>query len=172
MTLLICAQAPAQRSRSDERTGTRLGSKAVRSSVMQLNPGAEIQEIERLLAVGDDEQAVELAREYAASFEGRVTYNEPSPSGERYFALNALCVALTKTREYDEAVAVCTRAIELIPNRWIAVNNRGTAYYASQRYAEALADYRRARVLVADEDDAIETIEHNIALCEAQLTDA
>jgi Flp pilus assembly protein TadD len=51
-----------------------------------------------------------------------------------------------------------------MPQRWSAINNRGTARYVAGRYAEALADYRLALRVAPGEPEIVATIEHNIAL--------
>jgi len=157
----IAAAAAAE---EQPQTGTRLDSRGARPISLQINETSAIAEIQRLLGAGETEEAVELARRYVESFERtqHVSFREVLPA--RYFAFNALCVALTQSGEGDEAADACTRAIDLLPQRWTAINNRGTARFVAERYGEALADYRLA-LRVAPPDPAVEaTIEHNIAL--------
>jgi len=45
---------------------------------------------------------------------------------------------------YDEALADCTRAIDLDPSYAWAITSRGRTYQAMERYDEALADLNRA----------------------------
>lgn len=153
-------------------TGSRLGSRAARNAVISFHSPRQVKEIERLLHEDRDAEALELARTYAESFELSVPIGESNLESDRYFALNALCVVQTKVGDSDAAILACSDAIALFPNRWTALNNRGTAYYVSQRYGLALADYRRALEVAPDDSAVIETIQHNISLCEEQLTEA
>lgn len=162
---MAAAAAPAEQ---DPQTGTRLESRGARPVSLQINETSTIAEIERLLAAGETDRAVALANRYVDSFDRtlHVSFEEVLPA--RYFALNALCVALTQSGQGDEAADACSEAIEILPQRWTAINNRGTARFVAARYGEALADYRLA-LRVAPPDPAIEaTIEHNIALAVRQ----
>lgn len=146
-------------------TGTHLDSRVARPVSLQINDSSVVSEVQALLDAGDSAGAVELARRHVESFERtrHVSFEEFIPA--RYFALNALCVALTGDRQPDAAADACSEAIEMLPNRWTAINNRGTARYVAGRYGEALSDYRRAlRVAPADDEAIVATLEHNIAL--------
>lgn len=148
----------------DEQTGSRLDSRTTRPMVLQLNSSSVTDEIQRLLNDGETDEAVALARRNLESFDHtlRVSTREVLPA--RYFALNALCVALTQQGEADEAADVCSEAITILPDRWSAINNRGTARYVAQRYGEALADYRLALRVAPPDPAIVATIEHNINL--------
>lgn len=170
--LAVCAlpqQLAAQRRTDIETTGSRVGSTAQDVAVIRMNQDAEIAEILALIEAGDDRAAVDRARAYVESLRAARPADESPASGARYFALNALCIALTRTGEIDEALSTCTSAIELAPKRWTALNSRGSAHFAARDYASALADYRAARSLLDADDDPVETIEHNIALTEQRL---
>ncbi|HMB74490.1 MAG TPA: tetratricopeptide repeat protein [Gammaproteobacteria bacterium] len=150
-------------------TGTHLESRAARPVSLQINESSVVHEVQRLLDAGDSEAAVALARRHVDSFERtqHISFEESMPA--RYFALNALCVALTGHKQPDAAADACTEAIALVPNRWTAINNRGTARYIARRYGEALSDYRRAlRLAPADNEGIVATLEHNIALAVAR----
>lgn len=164
------AGASAQRTEVPETTGTHAGATAGRLAVVRLNRDSEIDEILGLIQNGDDQAALERARAYVASLSGQVPGDESVPATTRYFALNALCIALTRVRELDEAVSVCTEAIALDPGEWTALNSRGTAHFAAGRYQEALDDYRGARLAATDDAAATETIDHNIDLTNQRLT--
>jgi tetratricopeptide (TPR) repeat protein len=159
--LLVCTASLAAQT-----TGTRLGGYNQKSQVVWLNTPREIHDIRKLLQQGQTSQAVAKAREYVASLqhfqdaEGRVL---------RYFALNAFCAALTKAGELPQAIATCSAAIDLIPARWQALNNRGTAYFVSGDYTQALQDYRRALSSQNEAGAATEIIQSNIRLAESRL---
>ena len=153
----LAAEQPAH-------TGSHLESRTARPMSLQLNESSEVTEIQRLLSEGETEAAVRRARRYVDSFKLRlhVSYDEMMPA--RYFALNALCVALTQFGDTEGAATACTEAIGMIPDRWSAINNRGTARFVAGRYGEALADYRLALRVAPPERGIVETIEHNINL--------
>lgn len=147
-------------------TGSRLGANNQNNLILWFNSPREIYDIRKLLQDGQGRQAVKKAHKYTDSLkhlqlgEGLVL---------RYFALNALCGALTKTGELSEAIVSCSEAIDLIPSRWQALNNRGTAYFVSGEYAKALQDYRRAMSVQTSEGSATEIIHGNIRLAETRL---
>ncbi len=132
--------------------------------VLQLNESSVLDDIQKLLNDGKSEEAVDLARRNLESFDRtlRVAPDERLPA--RYFALNALCVALTQHGDSDEAIQACSQAISILPQRWSAINNRGTAKYVAGRYGEALSDYRLALRVAPPEENIVATIEHNIDL--------
>ncbi|OGT70020.1 MAG: hypothetical protein A3I78_05855 [Gammaproteobacteria bacterium RIFCSPLOWO2_02_FULL_56_15] len=147
-------------------TGTRLGAYDQKIHILWFDEPQDIAYIRRLLQEGHGAKAVEKAREYAALLSG-------TQGGEGqvllYFALNALCAALTKTGETEEAVETCGQAIDLISWKWQAYNNRGTAYYVSGDFTSALQEYRKARDLLNSEGDARFIVERNMELAETRL---
>ena len=157
----ICSPVVAQ---PGDQTGTRVDSHATRPMVLQLNESSVLDEIQRLMNNGDTEAAVELAQRNLASFDNTVRLAPDERLPARYFALNALCVALTTHGEPDAAADACTEAIGILPQRWSAINNRGTARYTAGRYGEALSDYRLALRVAPPDDNIVATIEHNIEL--------
>jgi len=165
VTLVLGAADPRN---SPEVTGSRLDSRIPEPAVIPLSEFDEIDKIRILLQEGRGEEAVNAARAHLAYLE-RLGNQLPRATVHRYFALNALCGALTQTGELEKAIATCTTAIELSPKRWSAVNNRGTAHYVSGNYQAALNDYRRAMELVANNEDLAEMIQHNIELTETKL---
>lgn len=159
-SLLLASNAMAQT------TGTRLGAYNQKNRIVWFDEPPDIANIRQLLQEGQGEKAVRKARGYAASLaamqggEGQVL---------RYYALNALCAALTKTGEIEEAVDTCGQAIDLVPWKWQAYNNRGTAYYVSGDFSSALAEYRKAGDKLPTEGDASLIVETNTKLAEARL---
>lgn len=146
-------------------TGSHLDSRVTDLDVIPFSEPDEVSNVRRLLQDGRGPEAVAAARNYLARLERDKTQEQGATY--RYFALNALCGALTQVGELDEAIATCSRAIKLNPQHWSAVNNRGTAHYVSGSYEEALADYQDALTLAPEE--AAETIRHNIQLSEDKL---
>lgn len=55
-----------------------------------------------------------------------------------------LCVTLLFLERFDEAVAQCKVALDLMPNRWETLNNLGTVYLVRGDYGSAIAAYERA----------------------------
>ena len=167
---VFIAQPAALASDQDAQTGSHLPTRTARPVILQINQTTTFDEVLRLLEHGRTEEAVSLARRYVNSFDGslRISTREALPA--RYFALNALCVALTQHGEADAAADACSDAIRLLPERWSAINNRGTARYIGDRFGEALADYRLALRVAPPDPDIIATIEHNIDLTIARQT--
>ena len=46
--------------------------------------------------------------------------------------------------EYEDAIALCCRAIEVNPTNYVALNNRAVAYWEIGRDEEAMADFLAA----------------------------
>jgi Flp pilus assembly protein TadD len=154
-----------------QQTGTRIkeGVSSYPESVVWLTQPYEITVIRQLLQERKKEQAVQKARDYVASLENRRGFEAEQ---RRYYAFSALCAALTSTGELDEAVDTCSRAIELYPTRWEALNNRGTAYYISGQIDLALTDYRKALNQMGTSEAVTDLIKHNIKLAESKKSKA
>ncbi len=163
LILLLMAGANA----NSQTTGTRLLPYKQKTLVIWYDEPHEIAAIRNLLQKGQGEKAVKLAREFVLT----VSALESSGEGQAvlYYALNALCAALTKTGELTEAIGTCDKAIDLVPWKWHAYNNRGTAHFISRDYASALRDYRSAGETLNDGEDARFIIESNIKLAESRL---
>jgi len=148
-------------------TGTRLLPYKQRTFVIWFDEPHEVAAIRKLLQEGQSEKAVKLAREYVMT----VSALDTGGVGQviHYYALNALCAALTKIGELTEAIGTCGKAIDLVPWKWQAYNNRGTAHYVSRDYASALRDYHSAGETLDDGEDARYIIESNIKLAESRL---
>lgn len=163
---------PPSEAQHIQRTGSRVASDATPRTVYQFEAPRETERVLRLLEQGRTEDAVELARDYLASLRSAIPASGTSLSRQRYHALNALCVALTKAGRVDEAVATCTDAVEMLPSHWTALNSRATAYYVSRQYDLAAADYQRALDVAPDDDNVLETLEHNIRLTAERIAAA
>lgn len=155
-----------------ERTGSRLATDSTQRMIYQFSASREVQRVLALLEQGKSAEAVAYARDYLDSLSSAVRVNGMPVSRERYSALNALCVALTKDGRVDEAVSTCSRAVDMAPRRWSALNSRATAYYASRQFERAAADYRRALEVAPDEERIVGMLEHNIELVEQRLAEA
>jgi tetratricopeptide (TPR) repeat protein len=153
---------------AEESTGTRIKDKNSNypTSVVWFDEPNEIFEIRTLLQDGKKELAVVKAREYIASLK---TISGPKAKQLLYFASNALCAALTSKGEFKEAVDACSRAIEINPSFWQALNTRGTTYYMSGQNELALKDYRKALDIVRGSKPLVELIQHNIELVEKKV---
>ena len=147
------------------RTGTRLGSDTTGRTVVNFGESGEVRRVLALLDQGLTDDALALAEDYLASLD-----NAAGAIPQRYSALNALCAALTSAGRLDEAVGRCTEAMDLLPSRWSAINNRGTAYFLQRNFVRALEDYRRASEFARGQN-AVATVEHNIELTERRLAE-
>jgi tetratricopeptide (TPR) repeat protein len=150
-----------------QRTGSRIGSDTTSRTVIPISQESELARVRKLLEAGENEAAVTRAEDYLKSLDSANIVGV-SPAQQRYDTLNLLCTALTKGGRLDEAIARCTEAIELLPSRWSAVNNRGTVLFVQRNFVAALEDYRRARDLVRERDDRM-LVEHNIVLTQTRL---
>jgi Flp pilus assembly protein TadD len=147
-------------------TGTRLIPYKQKTVVIWYDEPHEIAAIRQLLQEGEGEKAVKLAREFVTTVSALDTGGEGQVV--HYYALNALCAALTKTGELTEAIKTCGKAIDLVPWKWQAYNNRGTAHFVSRDYDSALRDYRSAGETLDDGEDARFIIESNIKLAKSR----
>ena len=154
-----------------QKTGTRIkdADSAYMESVVWFSQPREITDIRLLLQDGKKEAAVEKARDYVESLEN-VGGNEAKQ--RRYYALNALCAALTSTGQTKEAISSCSRAIKINPSLWEALNTRGTAYYVSNQIDLALKDYRAALSKVQNSEPLTDLIQHNIELAKAKKSES
>ena len=163
----ILVAAPA--SGADQRTGSHLDSGTARPVAMHLNPPTALDRVLKLIQAGQNREAVDVARRHVESLRDVYVFDETRLPGPLYFALNALCVALTTSNQISEALAACDEAIALAPQRWTAWNSRGTAHFVAADFASALADFERARALAPIGTAAVETVERNISLARQRL---
>jgi tetratricopeptide (TPR) repeat protein len=165
--ILACAPAGAQ-----ERTGTRLDSRAARPSVLHLNRSSDIDQIRNLIEAGKHRQAVDLASANVENVRTRGSLDTERISETfLYDALNALCIAQTTAGQTDEALETCSEAIDGAPRRWSAWNSRGTTYFARENYEAAFNDFARAFELAPADDEIAETIEWNIKLARDRIAE-
>ena len=150
-----------------QKTGTRIKDldNIASETVFWLKQPHEITAILSLIQKGKKERAVKKARAYVASLEN---VDGAEARRRRYYALSALCAALTSIGKIDEAIDSCSQAITLDPTHWQALNNRGAAYYVSDQIDLALTDYRQALSKVQGSETLTELVQHNIGLAEAK----
>jgi tetratricopeptide (TPR) repeat protein len=74
---------------------------------------------------------------------------------DQFDSLHLLGVILFQRGDPAAAVEQIDRALKRNPNDVVALNNRGNALHALQRFDEALASYDRALALVPDYADAL-----------------
>jgi len=165
--LFASATAAAQQAAT---TGSRLAAGLTPRTVMSFASPGEVRRVLELLEEGRDEEAVELASTYLRSLGSTADAAGSANLQKRYLALNAHCIALTRVGRYAEAVASCSDATALVPDRWTAWNSRGAAHYSAGNFDTALADYRRALAAApADSPGVVAAVEQNIRLAEARL---
>lgn len=66
-------------------------------------------------------------------------------------AVNNLCVAYMRLREYDKALEKCIRLTTLAKSNWRSFNNRANVYLQTGRIGQALADYQESLRLARTE---------------------
>ena len=163
LTLLtILALTSVELNAQPTRAGTNLNAKSITSTVLQLHGSDEVNRIRQLLVDGRKNDALEAAENYIEEVELTVL---PHEKQRQYYAWNAYCTVLISHNRVEDAISACSRAMELQPERWPAVNNRGTAYFVGRMWDEALSDYQTALGLIGEgQDNVRETIEFNIGL--------
>ncbi len=165
------AAPPAWAQERVDRTGSRVGSSSTQRMIYRFGESNEVRRVLGLIESGKTEQAVAFARDYVDSLDSAVAVSGTPVPLERYYALNALCVAQTKAGHIEDALATCTRAIEVSSGRWTAFNSRATAHYSARNFEQAAADYRRALDVAPDDEDVRATLEHNLSLAAARLAE-
>jgi Flp pilus assembly protein TadD len=157
---------------AQERTGTRLDSRAARPAVLHLNQSSEIDEIRNLIQNGEHQAAVELAQANVQNVRARSSLDAARISQTvLYDALNALCVALTVSGQTDAALDACSSAIDAAPRRWSAWNSRGTTYFVRENYEAAFNDFARAFELAPEDEHLVDMLEWNIKLARDRIAE-
>ena len=77
-------------------------------------------------------------------------------------ALSNLCYAYAANGDLAEAAEACNAAVELAPDAWRAVNNRGAARWLAGDHAAASLDFTAAAALAGNEDE----VRANLALAQ------
>ena len=147
-------------------TGSRLGLTSSPQTTIWTGSPSEIIEIRKLLQKGKTVKAIKAARAFLSRMRNNATHQGTL---YQYFARNALCAALSADGQLDQAVTQCDAAISLRPDRWEAINARGTVHYLAGRYQKAAEDYRRALALKHDTGDVNFILRHNLKLAEGKL---
>lgn len=140
---------------------------AVTGVNIHLGNTQELTRIRRLINEGKTADAVRLARRYIDSHAS----NERAGRTSRYIydGYNALCISLTSNKQFSDAMAACDTAIEHSPNRWQAINSRGSLNYISGNFDDALRDYQKAYEMSPNVDSIKKIIEHNIEISQARV---
>lgn len=140
---------------------------AVTGATIHLGNGEELSRIRKLLNEGKTKDAVRLARRFIDT----LSMNQRSgrTSNLFYDGYNALCISLTSDKQFSEAMKACDAAIEHSPNRWQAINSRGSLNYISGNFNDALRDYQKAYEMSPDVNRIKKIIEHNIEISRARV---
>ena len=117
---------------------------------------------------GDITNAVRLAEKNIKSIENNSRSGKTTKYS--YDAYNALCISLTAQKNYERALIACNTAIKDSPNRWFAFNSRGSLKYQTEKFKDAISDYRLALDNAPKFADITSILEHNIRLSEAKVT--
>lgn len=124
--------------------------------------------IRKNLNRGDITNAVRLAEKNIKSIENNSRSGKTTKYS--YDAYNALCISLTAQKNYERALIACNTAIKDSPNRWFAFNSRGSLKYQTEKFKDAISDYRLALDNAPKFADITSILEHNIRLSEAKVT--
>lgn len=157
---------------AQERTGTRLDSRAARPAVLHLNQSSEIDAIGSLIQAGEHLAALELAQANVDNVRARSSLDAARLAETvLYDALNALCIAQMTAGQTDEALDTCSEAIGAAPRRWAAWNSRGTTYFVRQNFEAAFDNFARAFELAPQDEDIVDTLEWNIKLARDRIAE-
>mgnify|MGYP000409810329 FL=1 len=134
---------------------------------IDFSQGETLKKIRSLINRGDTEDAVRISQRFV----DRLTSGRTgSTNSVLYDAYNALCISLTSNKQYDDAMKACEAAINMTPNRWQAVNSRGSLNFRTGKYTEALSDYQNALKMAPDRNSDISAVlEHNIKISQSKL---
>lgn len=169
LLIFLAAAVASASAAAQQRTGSHLDSHSARPTRVHFNVSSEIDRILNLIEAGRNQEAVSAAHEHVESLRTMQLHAETKEAELLYYALNALCIALTTTSQFDEALETCSAAIDESPQRWSAWNSRGTTYFATANFEEALADFSRAYALAPDDEAIVDTIQWNIRLTNERL---
>jgi len=154
---------------AQQQTGTHLDSRISHPTVVHFNAPTRIDEILQLIEAGRNEDAVAVAYEHVENLQSVRLLAETSVPDTLYYALNALCIALMTTGQIEEALDTCSHAIREVPQQWAAWNSRGTTYFATASFEEALGDFLRALALAPNDENIVDTLQWNIRLTNERL---
>ena len=142
---------------------------AIVGANIHLGNNDTLKSIRRLINEGKTSDAVRESQKFINRLEANSRSGRTS--SYEYDAYNALCIALTSNKQYDEAKSACNSAIELAPARWQAINSRGTLNYKTGKFTEALADYRNALEKAPDVERVRRIIKHNVEISLARVSE-
>lgn len=137
---------------------------AVPGANYQFEGSGTLMNIRTLLNDGKVDEAVNLARRHAKSFERNTRSGKTSSL--RYDAYNALCISLTAQKSYEDANKACNTAVEDTPGRWMAYNSRGNLKMKMGNFTEALNDYNFALDNAPSNMKSI--LQHNVQLAQSR----
>jgi len=166
IAIVLLSTVQAVQAQKLTRTGTNLNSNSIPSEVLMLEVPNEVERIRGLLSEGRKEEALKASEDFIEQID-RITMSHEA--ARKYYAWNAYCTVLTSLQRVEEAISACNTAIDLAPEKWSAMNNRGTAKYVGGLLDEALTDYQAALSMVDEKNSRVrDTIMHNISLVEGR----
>lgn len=152
-TLLVAALAAPVAAQT---TGTRIkGNTEQPVSIIRFEEPAEIALARSLIARGEIDAAIETVEGLLA---------QDSAPDIQYFGHNALCVAHSAGKNWDEALKACDQAVAIRSGHWMALNSRGTVHLMAGRISAAIADYEAALASLSENANARQVVEHNLEL--------
>lgn len=140
---------------------------AVPGANILLGSNDELKRIRTFINEGKTADAVRLSRRFIDTL--FIIERSGRTSSYLYDGYNALCISLTADKQFSEAMNACNSAIKHSPNRWQAINSRGSLNYISKNFENALKDYQKAYEMSPDVDRIKKIIEHNIEISQARV---
>ena len=83
-------------------------------------------------------------------------------------AYNTLCVSATGLGKVEYAMDVCETSLKMTPSHWESLKARGTLYFLTQDYNNALADFRSS-LENSPSDEISAVLRQNISVVEGKL---
>lgn len=135
---------------------------------IDFSQGETLKRIRTLINRGDTDDAVRISQRFVDTL---MSGRSGPTNSILYDAYNALCVSLTSNKQYEDAMKACGSAIDMTPNRWQAINSRGSLNFRTGKYSEALNDYKKALEMAPNRNSDITTVlEHNIKISQSKLS--
>jgi len=138
-----------------------LSVKADAGTVFQQIPSV-LEKAERSIARAEPERVIALL---SGKVEGLV---RPQYRAKGY---GLLCKAYYQKQDYVTAEAFCDKAVDRAEPNWSQLNNRGVMRFKLARYADALADFKRAAsiMMLRAPLDGRHSVKRNISSAEQKL---
>ncbi len=133
---------------------------AAADTINYIQQPSVLAQAERALRRGNSDRALDLLQ--------RTSNKRKGASEARRQALT--CKALYQQQNYERAEVACDLAIAAEQTNWSHYNNRGVMRYKTERYSEALSDFKHAAsIMVAANSKQRRSVKRNISAAELNV---